>query len=139
MYTDKIVEDGPFDAEWYQFHTTQYDDQNWVATQTGSTRILTVPITEYKLFGLLVLNRSAADEVTYRILNWYHVDWLVSLISTRENMYMNDFVFNFSRGNSDRRCIVNFYYNDYTKLTFTRVSPTSTDADAYWLVCFGMR
>lgn len=139
MYSDEFIFDGPFDGEWYQFHTTTNDNENWVATQGGSSRILTVPFTEYTYLGLLVLNRANADAMTYRIIQWLNTSWLKTLIEEREDVNMNTFVFNFSRGDSDRRCFINFHHNDFTKLTFSRASSTSNDSDVYWLVCFGMR
>lgn len=85
-----------FQCEWTELDTIQGSGAAWRATESGTTRTLTQPITDFKLIGFLVLNGSVADNITHRQVQWYPAAWLKKIIN-EDNASRRRIMFNYTR------------------------------------------
>lgn len=123
----------PFMCDFTQIETTA--GGTWSATDSGNTRTLTQPITDFKMIGFMVIENSTSDNISHRQIQWYPVAWLKSMIDG-ENAYRRKILFNYTRSETGRRVWVSMNSGSYTNFTFSKANAGATDS--YSLIVFGL-
>ena len=124
-----------FQCEWTELDTIQGSGVAWRATDAGTTRTLTRPITDFKLIGFLVLNGSVADNITHRQVQWYPAAWLKKIID-EDNASRRRIMFNYTRSETGRRAWIILNEGSYTNITFAKAD---TGTDTYDLIVWGLK
>ncbi len=124
-----------FMCEFTELDTTTWSGTVWRATESGVTRSLTQPITDFKMIGFMVINGSSSDNISHRQVQWFPSVWLKQIID-EDNASRRRIVFNYTRSETGRRAWVILNSGSYTNITFAKAD---TGSDTYDLIVWGLK